>query len=757
MYKRDDWTLFRTLGTLISQAGVPLGMLRRLVVKELVDNALDEAGAAGVSETSDGIYEVFDLGPGIAGTPDDIANLFSIRRPLTSSKLLRLPTRGAMGNGLRVVAGAVLASGGELRVWTGNKVMSLCPRDDGGTDVQTEVAARSWKGTRVEVRLGDSIPADPDAMAWGQAAIGAADGGNEYKGKTSGWWYDADTFFELCQSAGTLTVRDLVETMDGCTGTKAGKVAAGFSGRRADDVDREQAAEILKRVRESSREVKPSRLGCIGERKGWGPRGKEEGVLEIKSGRGGMGARIPYVVEAWATVAQEDSIEVMVNRTPITGEVEIFKGNETAKRIISGSGLNHFVKTGRRPLAVIVNITTPYMPVISGGKSPDLEPFVQAVGRAIRTAARRANFAAGKGSGKVTTKSIIEMNIQQAAAMASGDGKYRFSQRQLFYAMRPLAQAAGVEVAWKWFCQVLTDYEEALGKDLPGIYRDSRGTLYHPHGKGEMSLGTLAVESYERPEWTFNKVLYSEKEGLFPILRQERWPERNDCALLTSKGFASRAASDLLNLMGDTQEEITFFCIHDADAYGTSIFQALQNSAESRGNGTVHVVNLGLEPDEALAMGLSPERVESKRETHGVADYVTDPKWRKWLQTNRIELNAMTTPQLLEWLDRKLAPWHNGKIVPPVPVLSDTLTNDVRNLFRAELTEKALREARVDERVIAEMEAAAGRLAAASVNLDIQVMAGLHRDPVKLWTGPVAELAERVVKEPTPKRRKPKK
>ena len=40
-------------------------------------------------------YFVDDDGPGIDGTPEEIARLFSIRRPLVSSKLLRLPTRGA--------------------------------------------------------------------------------------------------------------------------------------------------------------------------------------------------------------------------------------------------------------------------------------------------------------------------------------------------------------------------------------------------------------------------------------------------------------------------------------------------------------------------------------------------------------------------------------------------------------------------------------------------------------------------------------
>ena len=113
-FEREDWTLFRSLSTLSQKAGVPVHLLPRLVLKELADNALDAGGTVRVGPLDAGGWYVEDDGPGIAGEPADIARLFSIRRPLVSSKLLRLPTRGALGNGLRVVAGAVLASSGRL-------------------------------------------------------------------------------------------------------------------------------------------------------------------------------------------------------------------------------------------------------------------------------------------------------------------------------------------------------------------------------------------------------------------------------------------------------------------------------------------------------------------------------------------------------------------------------------------------------------------------------------------------------------------
>ena len=110
--------MFRTLDGLTQKAGVSRDLLPRLVLKELADNGLDAGAVVEVGELPKGRgYFVDDDGPGFVdddgldATPEEIAHLFSIRRPLVSSKLLRLPTRGAVGNGLRVVAGAVLASG----------------------------------------------------------------------------------------------------------------------------------------------------------------------------------------------------------------------------------------------------------------------------------------------------------------------------------------------------------------------------------------------------------------------------------------------------------------------------------------------------------------------------------------------------------------------------------------------------------------------------------------------------------------------
>ncbi len=111
VFQREDWSLFRTIDGLQQRAGVSKDLLPRLVLKELADNGLDNGAKVIVRPLPDqGGYVVEDDGTGIDGEPEDIARLFSISRPMVSSKLLRLAMRGALGNGLRVVTGSVLAS-----------------------------------------------------------------------------------------------------------------------------------------------------------------------------------------------------------------------------------------------------------------------------------------------------------------------------------------------------------------------------------------------------------------------------------------------------------------------------------------------------------------------------------------------------------------------------------------------------------------------------------------------------------------------
>ncbi len=219
------------------------------------------------------------------------------------------------------------------------------------------------------------------------------------------------------------------------------------------------------------------------------------------------------------------------------------------------------------------------------------------------------------------------------------------------------------------FTGIITDYEYEHG-EIPLMYREPRGSITHPHRNETITLGTLMVEEYERPAWNFNKLLYIEKEGAQEALKQDRWLERHDCAVMSSKGFSTRAARDLIDKLAEHDEPVEVFCAHDADACGTMIYQTLQEATKARGARKIKIINLGLEPWEAVAMGLEVETLEEPRSaSRPVADYVRErddgDDWEDWLQTHRVELNAMTTPQLIAWLDEKMAEHGDGKLIPP--------------------------------------------------------------------------------------------
>src|SRR5262245_60670169 len=132
---------------------------------------------------------------------------------------------------------------------------------------------------------------------------------------------------------------------------------------------------------------------------------------------------------------------------------------------VYGCGLNIAVAMGRQPIRLNVNIDIPHMPITTDGKEPDAGAFERVLdhvaAKAIRGVKRYSSLSL---KSRQTKKSVIVENISAGAALASGNGQFRFSQRQLFYAIRPrFMKAFGNEPAWNYFCQVITEYENEHG------------------------------------------------------------------------------------------------------------------------------------------------------------------------------------------------------------------------------------------------------------------------------------------------------
>lgn len=753
-FAREDWTLFRNLTTLCQKAGVHQELLTALCLKELVDNALDAGASVSLREglcvgpTGKNLrgYIIQDDGPGIPGDNDDLAALFSIRRPLTSSKLLRLPTRGALGNGLRVVAGAVLASGGILTIRTRGRRLQLTPQDDGSTAWSNEETWRD-RGTIIEVAFGPAMRCDSASMSMARLAIKMR-GESWYTGKTHPFWYESDSFYELLQAAGSTQVRDIVGYFKG--GEKAEE--GGTCEAEAASLTRNEAEQLLIELRSQVTAAKPAVLGLVGE-KTFSSHGyaKKTAISNRRPARGSISSEIPAVIEVWCSkldVGSTPTATVFVNRTPITATITTgCDSGRKGRQYISGCGLNHWFDTGKNPFDIKVCVTSPYMPITNDGKAPDLRPLFSEINAAIESAARKAKRATSDGRAMSKTAMLWEV-YELAIKAASSNGAHRYSLRQLYYATRPLLQRYyGVsDLLYGTFGAIIGEIENALGRDLPGMYRDARGILYHPHTGERIELGTLAVEKYSRPKWRFRNVLYIEKGGFFPLLIDERWPERWDCALLTSQGQASRAAKDVIDLLGDTDEPLNFFCLHDADGYGTVIEEALREATKARPARKVQVINLGLDPWEAEKMGLLAEDLAKTKGEVPVAEYVEDydeehgTSWKSWLQEKRYELNAMTSAQLLTYLDKKMEALSSGrKVVPPVQVLEAQLRQQIRD----EVRRKRIAELVATFEVDAEADLAA-ESAEIPEGLKDLVNAGLSARQDVAWEQPLRDMARRM-------------
>jgi hypothetical protein len=513
-------------------------------------------------------------------------------------------------------------------------------------------------------------------------------------------------------------VRSLVANLDGCAGGRAGEIvaAAGLSRKLCNEIDSPEAARLLREARAVAKPVNPKRLGAVG------PQGFPGHAYAISYGEARFGAKpleavIPFAVEAWAikAVTTESSARsgnvasVSVNRTPIAADF-LMRRDKTELNLF-GCGLRHTVaKTPQGgDVTLWLNVMTPYMPITSDGKEPNLAPFVDAIADAAGKAVRKARGASA--SGRSQKDVVLDHLVEVINEVSGGESRYRFGERQLFYRLRPIVMAeTRRELKIGNFKAIITDYEAEHG-DIPLMYHEPRGSITHPHSGETITLGTLMVEEYERPAWNFNKLLYIEKEGAQEALKQDRWLERHDCAVMSSKGFSTRAARDLIDKLAEHDEPVEVFCAHDADASGTMIYQTLPEATRARGARKIKIINIGLEPWEAVEMGLEVETVEAGERHKPVADYIArdggvdDVDWDEWLQTHRVELNAMTTPELIDWLDQKMETYGDGKLVPPDHVLVSELAAESEKRLRAQIAARILSEAGLEAQVAAALAA----------------------------------------------------
>src|SRR5215213_383076 len=289
-------------------------------------------------------------------------------------------------------------------------------------------------------------------------------------------------------------------------------------------------------------------------------------------------------------------------------------------------------------------------------------------GERQKRAARRPRKTYYAPEPKISQKDIVFQVLPRAIRNAGAN----FSARDLYYATRPLVYKHsdwddGKELQYSYFSQtILTEYQERHGL-IPGLWRDPRGSLHEPHTGRSIGLGTIEVANYEFPEYTFDKILYVEKEGEWPKLQVARLAERYDMAIASAKGYPVEAVRELFARAegGDYQ----LFVFHDADIDGYNIAHVMREATRWMPHHNVDVVDIGLTVADAVDLGLDSEPFNRKKDmpwrtrrrlTQLEREYFID------LQ-ERFELNAiLPDTRRIEYIEEQLKKnGVRGKVVPP--------------------------------------------------------------------------------------------
>ncbi len=336
--------------------------------------------------------------------------------------------------------------------------------------------------------------------------------------------------------------------------------------------------------------------------------------------------------------------------------------------------------------------------------------------------------------------------------------------RQIMYTGRPeiLERTGKDKFDDAYFTQrLLPDFITANPKLTTNwkIAYDDRGHFADPHTGLMIGLGTVAVREYVEelreleiksaaiasahidtygPHGSYGGVLYIEKEGFMNLLDEVQLAQRFDIAIMSSKGMSVTAARELADEVCHTWG-IPLFILRDFDKAGFSIRAGFlkRQSRRYTFQNQIKVYDLGLRMEdvrELIAAGkdepAAGERgADEKRFANMRANGATVEEAR-YLLTRRVELNALTSDQFVEFIERKLTAHGIRKIVPSKTVLAETYRTFVRGREVEKILKRELRKLEGGPKIIVPSD------------LPDQVQDYLDAHPDKRWDTAVAEIVK---------------
>jgi hypothetical protein len=319
---------------------------------------------------------------------------------------------------------------------------------------------------------------------------------------------------------------------------------------------------------------------------------------------------------------------------------------------------------------------------------------------------------------EVSVKDAAYAVMEKAYLIASSNGSLPASARQVMYAARPAIQAeTGKALYDQYFTQtLLPNYMADHGVDWNVVF-DDRGHFTEPHTAHEIGIGTLSVRSYlagncepqiygaklQGPEvgtsgaaGNFGAVLFIEKEGFFPLFEHVKLAERFDLAIMSTKGMSNTSARQLVeSLCGG--DGVPLLVLHDFDKAGFSIAATLgRDTRRYQFETPIKIINLGLRLEDVIDLGLEDASEATfdngtieARSANLAMNGATDAEI-EFLLERRVELNALTSDQLVRFVEKKLADYGVKKVMPDDDVLAAVYRSNIHGAKISEIVDLAV-------------------------------------------------------------------
>jgi hypothetical protein len=368
--------------------------------------------------------------------------------------------------------------------------------------------------------------------------------------------------------------------------------------------------------------------------------------------------------------------------------------------------------------------------------------------------------------------SVMRQAYEIASERADGGRRLPVKPRQIMYRARPsiLRLTGKTQFDDGYFTQeLLVSYMRDHQSETADwdIIWDDRGHILEPHTGRLIGLGTLAVRDYigrfrepavkpvsvaaahietHGPAGRFGAVLFTEKEGFEPIFQAADIYRRYDLAPMSTKGMSTTAGRTLVEeLCG--KRGLPLFVLHDFDKTGFSIYETLVNDTERYAftHALDNVVRIGLRLPTVRELGLQSEafafakkeNLETTRErlringaTEAEIDFMLSPAPGHPTGGQRVELNSMTSAQLIGLVEDSLIAHGVAKVIPAPTMLAETYAA----MKRGGLAQAALASE------LARLNAAAVDVPA---DLDSQVQAYLDEHPSETWDAAIRAVVTR--------------